>query len=95
MLLAARCGRILWSACAGPGRVERLLAGERQVSSGRKAKSARAQRREAERREAATVRRLEARVRVLTYEPAELDQLMSRLNSTRRWDSSRGCLTLP
>src|SRR6266566_3280577 len=52
--------------------------GERQVSSGRKAKSARAQRREAERREAAAVRRLEARARVLTYEPGELDQAVGQ-----------------
>jgi hypothetical protein len=48
------------------------------VSSGRKPKSVRAQRREAERREAAVVRGLEARARVLTYEAAELDQAVGQ-----------------
>jgi hypothetical protein len=48
--------------------------GEQEVSSGRKPKSPRAQRREAERREAAVFRRLDARTRGLTFEPGELDQ---------------------
>lgn len=48
------------------------------MSSGQKPKSARTQRREAERREAAVVRGLEARARVLTYEAAELDQAVGQ-----------------
>jgi hypothetical protein len=44
------------------------------VSSGRKPRSARAQRREEERRESARYQRLYARAHALTYEPPELDQ---------------------
>lgn len=44
------------------------------MSSGRKPRSARVQRREEERRESARYRRLYARARTLTYEPGELDQ---------------------
>lgn len=44
------------------------------MSSGRKPRSARAQRREEERRESARYRRLYARARTLTYEPGELGQ---------------------
>lgn len=44
------------------------------MSSGRKPRSARTQRREEERRESARYRRLYARVRTLTYEPGELGQ---------------------
>ena len=49
-----------------------------EVSSGRKRRPARAQRREDERREAAVFRRLDARARALTFEPGELDQAIGQ-----------------
>lgn len=48
------------------------------MSSGRKHRSARTQRREDERREAALYRRLYTRTRSLTLEPGELDQAVGQ-----------------
>jgi hypothetical protein len=48
------------------------------MSSSRKRRSARTQRREDERREAALFRRLHARARALTYEPAALDAALGQ-----------------
>jgi hypothetical protein len=47
------------------------------VSSGRKPKSARAKRREEQRRETALVRRLDARARVLTFDPDEFERAVA------------------
>jgi hypothetical protein len=59
------------------GRCRNRRRGGREVSSGRKPKSARAKRREEQRRETALFRRLDARAWALTFDPDEFERAVA------------------